>query len=170
MSIPTEKDLSEAGVDQESLEIEDSAQESFYVASQWKLIWWKFLKHKLSNVAGVVLMLMYLIVVFCEILSPHTPLKRFPDYLFARPTRIHLFHEGKLVGPFVYGLKKEVNVETFRRYFVYDKTRRYPLKFWVRGEEYKMWGVFKMKIHLFGTEGSPVFLFGTDRLGQQFSI
>ena len=77
---------------------DDSAQESFYVAPQWKLIWWKLIKHKVAVAAGIILLLMYLIVIFCEFLSPHTPAKRYPDYLYTKPTQIRFFHEGKLIG------------------------------------------------------------------------
>ena len=145
---------------------DDSAQESFYVAPQWKLIWWKLIKHKVAVAAGIILLLMYLIVIFCEFLSPHTPAKRYPDYLYTKPTQIRFFHEGKLIGPYIYGLTKEIDEETFRRLFVDDREVIHKVRLFVRGEEYKLWGLIKSNLHLIGTDGAPLFLLGTDRLGR----
>ena len=36
------------------------------VASQWQLMWWKFRKHKMAVISGVVLVLMYGLAVFAE--------------------------------------------------------------------------------------------------------
>ena len=47
--------------------------EKLYVASQWQLIRWKFLKHKLAVAALVILAMFYLTVVFAEIISPYDP-------------------------------------------------------------------------------------------------
>ena len=51
-----------------------------------------------------------------------------------------------------------------------DTTTRYPITFFVRGYEYKMWGLWKMDLHLFGLrvpqEEQGLFLLGTDRLGR----
>ena len=56
------------------------ANERYFVASQWQLVWWKFRKHKMALVAGVVLAVMYFIAAFCEFLSPYLPGTRFPEY------------------------------------------------------------------------------------------
>ena len=38
--------------------------ESFYRAGQWQLVWWKFKRHKLAQIAMTVLGLFYIIVIF----------------------------------------------------------------------------------------------------------
>ncbi|MDP6050587.1 MAG: ABC transporter permease, partial [SAR202 cluster bacterium] len=40
----------------DSLEQQD---EEFSVASQWRLMWWRFRRHKLALIAGVILALFY---------------------------------------------------------------------------------------------------------------
>ncbi len=45
--------------------------EAFYRAGQWQLVWWKFRRHKLAQIAMVVLGLFYLIVIFAEFVSPY---------------------------------------------------------------------------------------------------
>ena len=47
------------------------------------------------------------------------------------------------------------------------KEEKYPVRFFVRGDPYKMWGLFETDRHLFGVgEEGQIFLFGTDRLGR----
>jgi len=46
-------------------------EEKYYFASQWKLMWWKFLDHKVAVFAGAIVLLLYLIAIFCEFIAPH---------------------------------------------------------------------------------------------------
>ncbi len=140
-----------------------------YVASQWQLMWRKFKKHKLAIVGGTILLILYLIAAFCEFFAPHDVSKQDTKYIFCPPQRIHFFdEEGFHLRPFVYGMKQELDPETFERHYVVEKNRRYPLYFFIRGDEYKLWDIskFKMNIHLFGTRKGTVFLFGADNFGR----
>jgi peptide/nickel transport system permease protein len=143
-------------------------EERLSVASQWRLIWWKFRKHKLAMIGVPVILLMYFIVLFCEMLSPYLPGQRFANYLDTRPHTIRFVHpeRGFSLRPFVYGLESYRDPDTFRRTFVEDQTVTYPIRFFVQGEPYKFWGLWKIRLHLFGADESPVFLMGTDRLGR----
>jgi peptide/nickel transport system permease protein len=148
---------------------EKEKRERYYLASQWELMWRKFRKHKLAITAGPVLGFLYFLVIFCEFISPYSALTRFPKYLNAPPQRIHFFDEDKgfHLRPFVYGLKRKIDLETFRRTFTIDKkSTRYPIYFFTQGEAYKLWNLFESNLHLFDTEGGPLFLFGTDKLGR----
>ena len=143
-------------------------EERFFVASQWQLIWWKFRKHKLAMIGGPIVILLYTIVLFCEFISPYKPIQRFPEWPDARPNSIHFVdQEGHFhLRPFIYALTGERDPETFRKIFVEDPSQSHPIYFFVRGEPYKLWGVFRMDIHLFGVQEIPIFLMGTDRLGR----
>jgi len=147
---------------------EKRREEKLLVASQWRLIWWKFRKHKMAMIGGPVILFMYFIVLFCEFLSPYPPGDRFANYLDTRPHGIHFVHpeRGFSLRPFVYGLESYRNPETFRRTFIEDRSVTYPLRFFVQGEPYKFWGLWESKLHLFGADESPVFVMGTDRLGR----
>lgn len=140
----------------------------FYTASQWQLIWWNFKKHKLALLAISLLAILYLMVIFAPFISPYPPDKRFSQYQYAPPQRIHFYHQedGFQLRPFVYGYEGHLDMETFRRIYTLDTRDKKPIYFFVRGESYNLLGLLETDIHLFGTEEGPVFLFGTDRLGR----
>ena len=43
--------------------------ESYFIASQWQLMWRKFRKHRLAILGGVVLAVMYIMALFCEFIA-----------------------------------------------------------------------------------------------------
>ncbi len=142
-----------------------------YVAPQWKLMYWKFRKHRMAVVSVFVLALFYLVAAFCEFVAPYNPEAFSTRYTFAPPTRVHLFDEaGNFHGPFVYGTTRARDPETLRPTFVEDKSLIYPLGFFVRGAPYELWGAFESQVHLFGISApldqQGVFLMGADRLGR----
>jgi len=142
-------------------------EEKFYLASQWQLMWWKFRRHKLAIVGGVILIALYILAILCEFLSPYISTTRFEGYQDAPPTKIHFFENGRLQYPFVYKLKKELNLQTFQYVFTEDKTQKYRVYFLIKGEPYKLWGILPTDIHLFGVgESVPIFLFGADATGR----
>jgi peptide/nickel transport system permease protein len=142
-------------------------QEHFYLASQWKLMWWKFKLHRVAVVSGIILLLMYGSTLVTEVLVPYNLHTRHPDFIYASPQRVHWVHEGQFVGPFVYPLVKTLNMETLRREYAEDTARPYPVRFFCSGDPYEFWGLVDMSFHLVcPPEGATLFLLGTDRLGR----
>lgn len=147
----------------------DRAQaEKFLNASTRQLVWWRYKKHTLAMIGLVALIGMYFAAVFCEFLSPYARDTRHLCAIYAPPSRIHIFdEEGRIHWPFVYGRNLEVDVETQRMCYVADPTKRYPIRFFVRGEPYLFWGLWESDLHLFGVEEpGELYLFGTDRMGR----
>ena len=142
--------------------------EKLYMASQWRLMFWRFRRHKLAVISAFVLFALYLVAAFCELSSPYTPSMRDREYIQGPPEWVHFVDaEGKFhLRPFVYRITQTTDSEAWTRKFVEDTSERHPVRFFVRGEEYKMWGLFKTNIHLIGTEGGHLYLFGTDELGR----
>jgi peptide/nickel transport system permease protein len=142
--------------------------ERYYQATQWQLIWWKFRKHLLARIAMVVMAVLYFGAIFCEFVSPYDAGIRLEGMEDAPPTPIHIIADGKLVGPYVYAFKSDINPNTFRMIYTEDQAQRYPIHFFGAGDAYKLWGVIPSRIHLFttGEGGAPVMLFGTDRLAR----
>ncbi len=142
-------------------------QERFYLASQWTLMWWKFKRHRVAVVSGVILLLMYATTLVTEVLVPYNLHSRHTDFIYASPQPVHLFHDGGFVGPFVYPLVKTLNMETLRRDYAEDTSRPYPLRFLCSGDPYRFWGMVDMSFHLVcPPQGATLFLLGTDRLGR----
>lgn len=159
--------VSHAPFDPHRTEALTPEQEKYYLAPQWKLIWWKFKRHKLALFSLYLLAFMYLIVVFCEILAPYADNSRNNKYIYAPPQAIRLFHDGKFMGPFVYDLKRTLNYETLQREYATNTSKPLPLRFFCRDDDYKMWGIIPGDYHLVcPAENGVMFLLGTDRLGR----
>lgn len=142
-------------------------QERFYRASQWKIMWWKFRRHKIAVFSAWILAAFYASILVSEILAPYDLHTRDARHIYAPPQQVQLFHEGKFVGPFVYGYSMQLNLQTMKREFKPDESRVQPLRFFCSGDEYEFWGMVKGSFHLVcPAEGGTFFLFGTDRLGR----
>ena len=153
--------------DPTSIEKLTPEQERIYFASQRKLMWWKFTKHKVALWSGVFLALLYLSVLVAEWLSPWNYQERHSRYIYVEPQGIHLFHDGEFQGPFVYGLKQTLNMETLQREYARDESKSYPLSFFCSGDRYYWMGLIPADNHFVcAPEGAPFFLLGTDRLGR----
>jgi peptide/nickel transport system permease protein len=115
-----------------------------------------------------VLALLYLVAIFCEFVAPYTPSERDTNYIQGPPQRIHFWDaEGHFhLRPFVYKVKQVIDSEAWQRTFVADRSGRCPVRFLTRGQKYRFWGLFETDLHLFGTEGGHLYLFGTDELGR----
>jgi len=70
-----------------------NAEEEFYLASQWQLIWRKFKKHKLAILGGTILGIFYISGIFCEFFSTQDIYNQYLKYIYAPPQRIHFFDE-----------------------------------------------------------------------------
>ena len=142
--------------------------ESYYVASQWQLIRWKFSRHKLAMISLAVLALFYFVAIFAEFFSPYDP--NAPDRyrLHSPPQRLRFVDgDGKFrIRPFVYGIDPKTDERTLRRYYELDTGSVYRLRFFVHGDPYKLWGFIQSDLHFFGTVGGKGYLLGADRLGR----
>ena len=153
--------------DPKSIERLTEAQERVYLASQWKLMWWKFKRHKIAVFSGLFLLILYLSTLVSEIIAPYGLETKNRRYTFAPPQAIHLFHEGEFIGPFVYGMKRSSDPETLKRIYTENFDKVQPLRFFCHGDEYSFWGLFDSTFHLVCPPDKSVFyLLGTDRLGR----
>lgn len=139
----------------------------FEVASQWQLTWWKFRKHKLAMFSAVIVILLYLTAIFGEFIAPYGGITTNSKFVHAPPQTLHLFSEDGF-GLHVYGYTMERDPRTLERVWTVDPATRIPIRLFVRGEPYKMWGLIPGDLHLIGPQnpGDPFFLFGTDRIGR----
>ncbi|MHC4883815.1 MAG: ABC transporter permease [Planctomycetota bacterium] len=150
--------------------------------TQWQLVRLRFSRHKLAVLSAHVLVLLYLIAIFAEIVAPQDPAKVRAHFAYCPPQmpRISLEH-----GLYVYPMERHVNPVTLQDKYVEDHSRIIDLGLFVKGDPYKLWGLIPMRLHLIGvksTEGerevgdrfssapetrTPSFyLFGADRFGR----
>ncbi|MBT4136942.1 MAG: ABC transporter permease [Candidatus Latescibacteria bacterium] len=150
------------------IDLEEDQESDTHAASQWQLMWWKFRKHRIAMAAGLVIISLYFVAIFCEFLAPYALDHREVEYAFAPPQRLHFISDdGIHLWPFVYGLHGIRHPETLRKFYIEDKSKKYSLRLFVRGESYYFWGLFKTDLHLFGVDkGGALFLLGTDHLGR----
>lgn len=120
-------------------------------------------------IGGSVLGIMVLLSLFAEFIGPYTPQERTAKYAQGAPMGFHFIDEdGFHLRPFVYARASKRNKVTFRLVPTVDKTTKWPIQFFVRGDKYKMWGFIESDLHLFGFENKKAFLhlLGTDQLGR----
>ena len=145
-----------------------AASERYYLASQWQLAWRKLIRHRLALAGGGVLLLLYVAALFAGFIAPYGPFTRNNDFINAPPTPLRFVsQEGLHLRPFVYAVRGEVDMESLRRRYAEDTSRRYPVSLFVRGEPYRLWGLIETDRHLFGVAAPGViYLLGTDDLGR----
>lgn len=159
--------VSTAPFEPEAAETLTPEQEEFYRASQWRIMWWKFRRHRIAVVAAVILALMYGSALLTEFLAPYEVSTRDSSFIYAPPQSVHLFHEGQFVGPFVYGYSMKLNMEKMKREFTPDLEQVQPLRFFCRGDPYRFWGMVESDVHFVcPAKDGTFFLMGTDRLGR----
>jgi peptide/nickel transport system permease protein len=143
------------------------AQERYYRASQWRMMWWKLKRHRVAVASGAILALLYLSILVSEFLAPYDVHSRHTDFIFAPPQQVHLFDQGRFVGPFVYGYDYSLDMSNLKRVYVPNPSLVQPIRFFCLGDDYDYWGVIPGRFHLFcPAENGTLFLLGTDRLGR----
>ncbi|MEL4072533.1 ABC transporter permease [Ochrobactrum sp. GPK 3] len=153
--------------DPHSVDVMTEEQNRLYRASQLQLMWWKFKKHKLALASAIFLGALYVMIAFVEFLAPYNLHTRNVDFIYSPPQAVRLFHNGDFIGPFVYGRKMTLDMDTLRRVYVDQKDQVEPLRFFCSGDRYKFWGVVATDFHLVcPAKGGQMFLLGTDRLGR----
>jgi peptide/nickel transport system permease protein len=142
-------------------------QEKYYMAGQWKLMWWRFRRHRPAVVSAIFLALVYFTTVISEFIAPYDLHSRHSAYIFAPPQPIHFMHEGQFLGPFVYAMKTTRDLETLQRVYSEDTTKPQKLRFFCLGDSYEFWGLIEGRFHFVcQPEGGQFFWLGTDRLGR----
>src|SRR5690606_14818718 len=101
--------VSTAPFDPMSVETMTAEQSRVYQASQLRLMWWKFKRHKVALASGIFLAALYLLILVAEFIAPYNLHTRNMDYIYSPPQRVRLFDSGgNFVGPFVYGREMQL--------------------------------------------------------------
>lgn len=157
--------VSQAPFDPQS--IERAASSAMAEASQLRLMWLRFKRHRLAFYSGIFLILVYASTLVSEFLAPYNLHTRNVDAIYAPPQTVRIFRDGDLVAPYVYGRIMTLDMDTLRRVYTDNKADVQPLRFFCRGDDYLFWGMVPGNLHLVcPAEGGQLYLLGTDRLGR----
>jgi peptide/nickel transport system permease protein len=155
------------------VEIEEEVADSVLtVTSQWRLVWWRFKKHRIAVVSAVVLAVLYLIALFADLVAPQDPNAINANYRQAPPTPINFFDpDGNFTfWPGVNPVRLERDPNTLRVTYARDSSIWYPIELVGHGPSYRLWGAFDLDLHLFRLSSQApaqsFFPLGTDRLGR----
>ena len=133
----------------------------------------QYLKTRPLAIASVfVLILLYLAMVFAPFVAPYSPTRIFEEETF-HPSNIEFsLKKGGAKGLLVREYRV-LNPITWRYAKVRGAEFHHKIHFFVKGEEYRIFGLIPCSRHLFGSQPDPqtglaypVFLFGADNLGR----
>lgn len=137
--------------------------------SHRQLIWRQFKRHRPALVGFSILIFMYTAILFAGFVAPNDPAKRFSGRRYCPPQKVHFFDAegGFHFWPFVYRVSGELNRTTYQYDYVEDTSEPHPIRLFVRGAEYKLFGLFTTNVHLFGVAEDISYLpLGSDQLGR----
>jgi len=135
--------------------------------SQLQLALSDFKRNRLAFFSLCVLILFYGSAIFAGFLSPYSYDNENRNYSYCPPTKVFLFDEkGSLSRPYVKDVKLTFD-EYHKRVYKIDDTKKYPIKLFVKGDQYKVLGMFPSRFHLFGVD-SPgrLHFWGADSRGR----
>ena len=127
--VPLPHYVSRAPYDPYAVERMTAAQERFYVASQWRMVWWKLCRHRVAVASGAILLAMYVGITICEFLAPYGMDTRNTDFIYAPPQPVHIFYHGRLVAPYVLGFDYRLDMKRLERIYTPDPEKRQPIRF-----------------------------------------
>ena len=127
-----------------------------------------YLKNRpLAIISVAVLAVLYLFMIFAPFVAPYTPTRSFEEGTF-HPANVEISAKGLVAREY-----RVLNPITWRYAKVKGSEFHHKIRFFVKGEEYRLFGLIPLSRHLFGTlpdpktgEVYPVFLFGADNLGR----
>ncbi len=133
-------------------------------ASQRRLIWWRFRKHRLAMVGLVLLVAMYVVAAFAGFFAPFSTTTYSGEHAY-HPPQVPRFSLQE--GLFVHPTTGHTDPETLAPVFTPDESEHVHLRFFVHGDSYRLLGLVETDIHLFGPSepGERWYPLGADRTG-----
>ncbi|MBQ8554831.1 MAG: ABC transporter permease [Clostridia bacterium] len=152
-----------------------ASDESYYLASQWTLMWRKLQKHTLAKFSLILLVILYLGALFADFIAPYGLEEFSALYKDTAPTKVYWTdEEGNLSAPYVHKLTKVNDKKTWTVIITEDTSEKFYLRFFVKGTSYKLFGLFDCDMHLYGLVNEAgevdrtarINIFGADSAGR----
>lgn len=139
------------------------------VAPNWKLVWWRFKKHRLALICAFLMIVLVIFALVPAFFSTQDPNDTLASRAFIPPQQLHLFNEGRF-DPHVNAVIGVRNPRSLRMEWTLNPEQKIPVRLFARGFRYKALGLFESDIHLIGpvsdADASTIHFIGTDRLGR----
>src|SRR5471032_810226 len=117
------------------------------VASNRRLVWWRFRRHHLAMASAGFLIVLYLVVLFPNFFSTQDPERTDARQAFIPVQMVHLFDNGAL-SPWVPAIVGKRNPTTLRMEWATDPQKKVPVRFFAPGFSYRVFGLVETNLHL----------------------
>lgn len=137
-------------------------------ATQTQIALRRLRRHRLAILSLWVLGFLYSLAIFADFVAPYDFDSEKRQLSYCPPMRLYFFDEsGRFhIRPFVYEYSYSFD-EHYNRVYVQDRSKRFPVKLFVKGDEHNLLGVFPMKTRLFGVEEpGRIYIMGADYRGR----
>lgn len=137
--------------------------------SQGTLIRMRFARNRLAMVGLIGVILLYILVFLGPFIAPNEYTFQNQDYIFGGLAQFTFIGPNGhfSLRPYMYATTTELDQAAFKFIIKVDKTKKLPVKLFVKGDPYSMLGFIKSDIHLFGVDlPQRVYLMGSDSLGR----
>ena len=133
--------------------------------SPTRIFWRQLKKSPTAIVGGAVLLFFYLLATVAPFVAPYSEEEMDRQRYFHPPHSLHLVDQSGAfhLRPFIRQTRL-ANPSAFR----YEETasEERPLRFFVRGADYRLLGFLSSNVHLFGVDKGRINLLGTDSFGR----
>ena len=126
------------------------------------------LKDKFAKIAFITLAILYLAVFLASFICPYSKDYSNRNKSYCPPSKIYIIDEkGHLSLPYTYNYNRYFDKETFTTKYEEDRTKKYKVKYFAKGYEYKLFGIIPTDKHFYNVEeGGELYLLGTDINGR----
>jgi peptide/nickel transport system permease protein len=152
----------------EPADAEPVAQPERASASQGRLVWLAFRRHKLAMVSSLVLVFFVVLIAFAEFFAPFSNNRLLTDYTYAPPQLLHANVSTDGVELFVYAYEWEQDPQSLRITYTANEDAKIPVRLFAKGVDYRLLGLIPWDRHLIGPvdPDAPMYLLGSDSLGR----
>jgi peptide/nickel transport system permease protein len=137
--------------------------------SQMALMRLRFARNKLAMIGLFGLIMMYILMFSGAFIAPNEYTYQNTDYVFGGPSQFTFIGPNGRLGlqPYMYSTTTVLDEASFKFVRVVDKTKKLPVKFFVKGDAYTTLGFIHSNIHLFGVDlPQRVYIAGADAIGR----
>lgn len=126
------------------------------------------LKDKFAKYALYILIFLYTMVFLASFITPYSKEYSNRNKAYCPPSKIYIINEkGKLSLPYTYNYTRYFDKENFETKYIEDKTHKFQVKYFAKGEKYKLFGIIPFDRHFYNVEkGGELYLLGTDINGR----